>query len=110
MATYADTLTFTNGDRTHTITRAAVEAAASRLTPAHQTSPRNPVWFALVGGGVHYVCALVKQATDQDVKVDEARLLLHDLGFQILAWMWTRTSVEAAHPCHGGTKSTAPGA
>ncbi|MEV7616147.1 hypothetical protein [Streptomyces sp. NPDC089799] len=99
-APYATTVTFTTATGEHNMTRAQVEAAASRLTPAHGNTALDYSWYALAGTGLHYVGALVKEASNVDVKVGEARTLLHDLGFQIMAFMFTRESVSAPHPCH----------
>lgn len=99
-APYADSVTFTIGGNAHEMTRSQVEAAASRLTPAHGATALSYSWYALIGGGIFYVGALVKEATGAELKVEEARVHLHDLGFQIMAFMWIRDAVTASHPCH----------
>ncbi|MFI1304715.1 hypothetical protein [Streptomyces sioyaensis] len=81
---------FISGGTRHTITRAQVEAAASRLPPAHsRTFSQNREWYALVGTGLHYVLDLITEATGtkpSDVKT--ARLALDALGFPVVCWAW----------------------
>ncbi|MCY0936914.1 hypothetical protein [Streptomyces sp. H34-S4] len=68
-------------------TLADVEAAASRLVPAHHTS-LDGEWYALVGSGLHYVRPLVAEASKapKDVSVKDARLALHSLGVTLFGW------------------------
>ncbi|MEV7510895.1 MULTISPECIES: hypothetical protein [unclassified Streptomyces] len=83
-----------------TVYREQIEAAASRLTPVHGSTALHHSWYALVGGGLHYVGVLAA-AAGADVDVRTARLLLHDLGFPVMAYAWTRATVAAPHPDHG---------
>ncbi len=85
-----DTIEFVSGGARHTITRAQVEAAASRLPPAHSTTfSQNRTWYALVGTGLHYVLDLIAEATGtRPSEVKTARLALDTLGFPVVCWAW----------------------
>ncbi|UQA91888.1 hypothetical protein [Streptomyces halobius] len=90
MGNTPDTAEFVSGGTRHTVTRAQVEAAASRLTAAHSAAfSQHREWYALVGSGLHYVLDLIAEATGikpSDVKT--ARLALDALGFPIVCWAW----------------------
>ncbi|MEU8781865.1 hypothetical protein [Streptomyces sp. NPDC048637] len=96
-----DTAEFVSGGTRHIITRAQVEAAASRLTAAHSaTFSQNREWYALVGTGLHYVLDLIAEATGinpSDVRT--ARLALDALGFPIVCWAWGDL-LKAGHSSH----------
>lgn len=83
------------------IHRDDIKAAATGLTAASSDTTMEFSWYALVGQELHYVVALVSKAAGVDVDVRTARLLLHDLGFPVMAYAWTRNTVAAAHPDHG---------
>ncbi|MEV7616186.1 hypothetical protein [Streptomyces sp. NPDC089799] len=71
------------GSTTHTLHRRDIEAAASRLEPAHSSRALEAKWYALVGGGLHYVRPLIAAVTNETPKVDDARQALAALGFSV---------------------------
>ncbi|MFJ3174827.1 hypothetical protein ACIPJK_29095 [Streptomyces roseus] len=83
------------------VTLAQVQRAAAELVPVHSsTFSKNQAWFALVGGGLHYVVALLKEATGhQPSTAETARLALHDLGFPVLALAYGSLLADG-HPAH----------
>lgn len=81
--------------------RDEIRAAATRLTPASSSRTMEFSWYALVGEELYYVAALASEAVAAEVDVKTARLLLHDPGFPVMAYAWTRDTVAAAHPDHG---------
>ncbi|AJC54779.1 hypothetical protein [Streptomyces sp. 769] len=96
-----DSAEFASGGTRHTVTRAQVEAAASRLPPAHSaTFSKNRAWYALVGTGLHYVTDLVAEATGtKPSDVETARLALDALDFPVVCWAWGDL-LTTGHPGH----------
>ncbi|MEO3973931.1 hypothetical protein [Streptomyces sp. CAU 1734] len=99
----SDTARFVSLGEQHDIRRDQVEAAASRLVPAHSGAfGPNREWYALVGTGLYYVRDLVSEATGHapsDVRT--ARMALAGLGFPVLCWAWGDL-LENGHPMHVG--------
>ncbi|MFD6888245.1 hypothetical protein [Streptomyces sp. NPDC059957] len=95
------TATFLSDGTRREVTLAQVQQAAAELVPAHScTFSKNQAWFALVGGGLHYVVALLKKATGyQPSTAETARLALHDLGFPVLALAYGSLLTDG-HPAH----------
>ncbi|MFF0425425.1 hypothetical protein [Streptomyces sp. NPDC004520] len=83
------------------VDRARVQAAASRMIPAHsETFSRHHVWFALVGTGLHYVVDLLDEAVGARPSTAEtARLALTGLGFPVLA-LGYGDLLTKGHPAH----------
>ncbi|MFD7559920.1 hypothetical protein ACFV9E_36080 [Streptomyces sp. NPDC059835] len=77
-----------------------IKAAAATLTRASSDATMEFSWYALVGQELHYVAALVGEAVGEEVDVKTARLLLHDLGFPVMAYTWKRKTVAAPHSDH----------
>ncbi|MFD8979583.1 hypothetical protein [Streptomyces sp. NPDC059564] len=91
---------FTFGGDTHHVSREEIEAAAERLVPAHSATPLPYSWYALVGGGLFYVGALIKQVTGVEPSVKTARVVLHSLGFPVMAYAWNEEFIQAGHPAN----------
>ncbi|MFD4240897.1 hypothetical protein ACFWP3_04735 [Streptomyces sp. NPDC058525] len=93
--------TFLSDGTRHEVTRAQIQQAAAVLPPAHSEQfSKNQAWFALVGGGLHYVVALIEKATGlRPSSAETARLALADLGFPVLALAYG-TLLTDGHPAH----------
>ncbi|WEH34329.1 hypothetical protein PZB75_13770 [Streptomyces sp. AM 4-1-1] len=95
------TTTFLSEGTRHEVARDQIQQAAARLTPAHsETFSKNQAWFALVGGGLHYVIDLIGAATGhRPSSVETARLALDTLGFPVLCLAYGRLLTDG-HPAH----------
>ncbi|MGW5398026.1 hypothetical protein [Streptomyces sp. NPDC003952] len=95
------TTTFRSGGTRHEVTREQIQQAAARLVPVHsETFSKNQAWFALVGGGLHYVTDLLDAATGhRPSNVETARLTLDTLGFPVLCLAYGSLLADG-HPAH----------
>ncbi|WP_327254165.1 hypothetical protein [Streptomyces sp. NBC_01244] len=95
------TTTFLSGGTRHEVTREQIQQAAARLVPAHsETFSKNQAWFALIGGGLHYVTDLLDAATGhRPSTVETARLTLDRLGFPVLCLAYGSLLADG-HPAH----------
>ncbi|GLV87096.1 hypothetical protein Slala03_67850 [Streptomyces lavendulae subsp. lavendulae] len=95
------TTTFLSEGTRHEVAREQIQQAAARLIPAHsETFSKNQAWFALVGGGLHYVTDLLDTATGhRPSNVETARVALDTLGFPVLCLAYGSLLTDG-HPAH----------